>query len=500
MELQRFFDHWNLKEHPFQAEEARNDSVYNRMLEGAITHPDFAKIYGDPANPSTTIVFGEKGSGKTAMRLMIQNRIEQYNAECGDGKAFLVYHDDLNPTLDRLARHLKVSDPMKTLAAVTLADHQDAILSEAVTRVIDEALASIDQAKRKKLRKSLRRMDRQKRMDLATLALLYDQPRSGETADRWNRLRRILRVGTSWNKGAHSAMTITLGVIALVGVVGWYFFDPESWEMIALAVLGGLGFIAVGFWKLLRAWRNSRLGRRLVKEVRVVEHPPQAITARLWDLRESSVQAQPLPSKGDQDTRYDLTSRLLSILNELGYSSLVVLVDRIDEPMMVNGEAERMKLILWPMMNNKFLQQQRIGIKMLIPIEMSQMLAGESSDFRRQARLDKQNVVNPLKWTGVTLYDLCSWRFSNCQKDAAEKRPLEDLFSDDVNHDELVEALDQMHQPRDAFKFLYAVIAEYCNNTPSETDQFTIPKATLDFVRRAQSQRLVDLYRGSGTA
>ena len=159
-----------------------------------------------------------------------------------------------------------------------------------------------------------------------------------------------------------------------------------------------------------------------------------------------------------------------------------------------------MKLVLWPMMNNKFLQQHGIGIKMLLPIEMSQMLAGESSDFRRQARLDKQNMVNPLKWTGITLYDLCSWRFANCQETGGEKRALEDLFADDVTHDDLVEALDQMHQPRDAFKFLYAVIAEYCNNTPAETEGMRIPKATLDFVRRAQSQRLVELYRGSGTA
>ena len=458
------------------------------------------RIYGDPSSPSTTIVFGEKGSGKTAMRLMIQSRIDEYNADRKEGRVFLVCYDDLNQTLDRLAGVMRTKDRSKALQSLCLSDHQDAILAQAVTDLLDSVLNSKDRSELKKRRKALKRMSLQKRMDFATLALLYDQPRSGESSERWRQLKRILKVGTSWNRGAHSAMSITLGLVAVVGFVGWYFFDSQAWEFIVAVLFGSLGFLGSGFWWLARSWRYGRLARRLAKEVRIGQYPRDSMSRKLWDLNEERMAGQPLPEKGDQDIRYDLTNRFVHVLKEIGFSSLVVLVDRIDEPMMVNGEPERMKLVLWPMMNNKFLQQQDIGIKMLLPVEMSQLLAGESSEFRRQARLDKQNVVNPLRWTGITLYDLCSSRFRNCRIEGAETCALEDLFTDEVTRDDLVEALDQMHQPRDAFKFLYAIIADFCNNTSAEGTDFRIPKATLDFVRRTQSDRLVELYRGAGTA
>src|SRR5215510_9758720 len=106
MNLAQFFDHWQIVENPFKGEEARHDSVFVRIglrggpeslspgrapapsADGALpstqdsrtqdsgrstpaTHSDFDKILGDLARPSTAIVFGEKGSGKTAIRLQI---------------------------------------------------------------------------------------------------------------------------------------------------------------------------------------------------------------------------------------------------------------------------------------------------------------------------------------------------------------------------------------------------------------------------------------------
>jgi hypothetical protein len=43
-------------------------------------HSDFDKILGDLSRPSTSIVFGEKGSGKTAIRLQIADRVARHNA------------------------------------------------------------------------------------------------------------------------------------------------------------------------------------------------------------------------------------------------------------------------------------------------------------------------------------------------------------------------------------------------------------------------------------
>ena len=53
-----------------------------------------------------------------------------------------------------------------------------------------------------------------------------------------------------------------------------------------------------------------------------------------------------------------------------------------------------------------------------------------------------------------------------------------------------------MHQPRDAFKFLYQCIQEHCSNVTEEQEQWRIPKLVLDAVRKQQSERVQMMYRG----
>src|SRR3954463_628277 len=110
MNISQFFEHWRIVENPFRGEEARHDTVFARVgfngaapataapasggpvavdaapqnggsaeararIEPATHHSDFDKIIGELGRPSTAIVFGEKGSGKTAIRLQIAERI-----------------------------------------------------------------------------------------------------------------------------------------------------------------------------------------------------------------------------------------------------------------------------------------------------------------------------------------------------------------------------------------------------------------------------------------
>jgi hypothetical protein len=91
MNVSHFFDHWGIAENPFRGEEARHDTVFARMSfvggaggsgGGSIgcvalgsVHSDFEKILGEMTRPSTSVVFGEKGSGKTAIRMQIEDRI-----------------------------------------------------------------------------------------------------------------------------------------------------------------------------------------------------------------------------------------------------------------------------------------------------------------------------------------------------------------------------------------------------------------------------------------
>jgi hypothetical protein len=175
---------------------------------------------------------------------------------------------------------------------------------------------------------------------------------------------------------------------------------------------------------------------------------------------------------------------------------VLIVIDRVDEPTLISGDPDRMRALIWPMFNNKFLQQEGVGVKMLLPIELRHALFKESSAFFQEARLDKQNMVERLTWTGAMLYDLCDARLKACRDAGAGPISLLDLFAEDLTAKDLVDALDQMHQPRDAFKFLYACMAEHCSNVTAEQEQWKIPRLVVESVKKQQADRVQQLYRG----
>jgi len=54
----------------------------------------------------------------------------------------------------------------------------------------------------------------------------------------------------------------------------------------------------------------------------------------------------------------------------------------------------------------------------------------------------------------------------------------------------------EMHQPRDAFKFLYRCVSEHCSCVTRDDKNVRIPKAVLDMVRKQEAERVQQLYRG----
>ncbi len=498
MQLESFFEHWHIVENPFRAEEARHDPVFARILDQSPNHPDFDKVFGEPDRPSAGIVFGEKGSGKTALRLLMEQRIDQHNAANSDRLAWVVRYDDLNPVLDRLAkrRSRRRDSDRKLLDDFRLVDHMDAILSLATTRLVDVVLGEQEAPTRGDARKRARKMPRAKRVDLAVLAALYDQPRTGDRIERWSRLARTLRLG--WFSAA--AIVKWVGLIALIGAVAlggtlWLYDGAETMETVLIGALAA-GAVLLALACALRYGRLCKLTGRIRRELRAVDCSPAGLRAGLGVLGLRDVTTRPLPLPGDNDSRYQLTGRLLGVLEPLGYVSMIVLVDRVDEPAIVNGETERMKALVWPMLNNKFLQQDRVAVKMMLPLELRHRLHREGAEFFQQARLDKQHMIDRLTWSGPLLYDLCSRRLEACRKTSEQSLTLTDLFEEDVSAQDLIDALDQMHQPRDAFKFLYHVLQEHCSNVPEDRPAWRIPRLTLEVVRKQQSQRVQELYRG----
>src|SRR5438067_13445952 len=79
MKVQDFLEHHGIGRNPFAEEDAQTDPVFKEFCIDSTFHPSWDKVYGDPAEPATSIIFGEKGSGKTAMRLQLARHLERHN-------------------------------------------------------------------------------------------------------------------------------------------------------------------------------------------------------------------------------------------------------------------------------------------------------------------------------------------------------------------------------------------------------------------------------------
>ena len=79
MKIQEFLEHHGIEGNPFAEEDAQNDTVFKRTCLESTFHPGWDKIYGSPEDPSTSIVFGEKGAGKTALKLQMVRQFERHN-------------------------------------------------------------------------------------------------------------------------------------------------------------------------------------------------------------------------------------------------------------------------------------------------------------------------------------------------------------------------------------------------------------------------------------
>ena len=79
MNIQSFLEHHGIVRNPFAEEDAQTDQVFKEYCISSAYHPIWDKVYGDPKEPSTSIIFGPKGSGKTEMSLQIDRHLGRYN-------------------------------------------------------------------------------------------------------------------------------------------------------------------------------------------------------------------------------------------------------------------------------------------------------------------------------------------------------------------------------------------------------------------------------------
>ena len=180
MKIQDFLEHHGIGRNPFAEEDAKSDKVFKDHCIINTYHPIWDKVYGDPSEPTTSVVFGEKGSGKTAICLQIARHVDSYNQEHPEECVFVIHYDDFNPFLDRFRDQIpgRNATADKVLQQWKLWDHMDAILTAGVTGLVDDLMET--PATRVRTSGGVQpqlscRLDRHQMRDLLLLTACYDE-------------------------------------------------------------------------------------------------------------------------------------------------------------------------------------------------------------------------------------------------------------------------------------------------------------------------------------
>jgi hypothetical protein len=495
MKVQQLLAHHGVKENPFGQEDAQSDQVFKRHCLEGTHHPAWDKIFGSPEEPATAVVFGEKGSGKTALRLQIVDQIARYNREHPNSRVLVIEYDDLNPFLDCFRDRLfgRQRRPERALASWRLWDHMDAILTLGVSRVVDGLLAPAAGGADGSAPLQLEALTRLERRDLLLLAAFYDRSLAMPRKQRWNALRRKLRYRswpTEWDRALGIAVTLAAaGVLAYYGNLTKLFDSVQPWLIILAGWLPWLYRHGMLLWK---SWQVRR-------QVRITQHHPNLLRQLLSKIPQKELLDQPVPNKDRSDDRYELLNKFQSVLRPLGYAGTIVLVDRVDEPHLINGAVERMRDLLWPMFDNKFLKHPGIGFKLLLPVEVSFHLAREDREFFERSRLDKQNLIRSLEWTGQSLYDVANDRLRACAEPGGARPSFRNLFDESVTEPELIASVERLRVPRHLFKFVYRLLVDHCNRYTDDNPRWTIARETLQSTLALYLRDLQEFDRGQGT-
>ena len=479
MKLHDFLVHHGMTANPFADEDAQTDPVFQGPCRTSTFHPNWDKVYGDPTNPATSIVFGEKGAGKTAMRIQIAEQVKQHNGANPDEQAFVIEYDDFNPFLDRFADRLsgrKRRDPAKVLSEWKLWDHMDAILSLGVTSVVDRLLGASQPSgsSANQLPSDFsKRLDRFQKRDLLLLAACYDNSLTEAFQSRWYRLRRKLWYMPWQNWGMRG-----IGLAVKAAVIAYVFWWQRDWKLM-LTVWPWL-IMALGWapW-MAQVWRWWMQAFGVSRHLRCVTRDVNPLRQVFMQFSGRDINGQPLPNKMRTDDRYELLYKFQGVLKACGFSGIVVLVDRVDEPHLINGSLENMRGLVWSMLDNKFLKQPGLGMKLLLPIELADFVPDEDHDFYQRARLDKQNMIPSLEWTGQSLYDLANARVVGCGEE--NRAPgLRDLFAAEIEDARLIEAFASLRVPRQLFKFLYRVLVAHCQAHVDSSPSWKVAPGTFE--------------------
>ena len=491
--------HWGLEEDPFVQQDADKDPVLPRVPAEAV-HSSFDRLYGDPRMPGPGVVFGEKGSGKSGLRLAMRRRLEG-----DDSRSFLVEYTEFDAFLNEARKADRLppngaKTPRRVVERFGLADHLDGILSLGVSRLSREIVEGSHPAARGLVPKQ--------KATLLTLAALFSRSDELSGVELHSALRRAIRARRPLAFARRGAMLalLLLGALFLMDAHLDLPFEagriPRP-SVDAQTVAGGALIGAAALWAAARRlWLRGR-SSVAIRAIRVVPRDPEPLARLLQAVPASIRRDLALPDGSSVGSRLMLLQRFVALLRELGWDSFYVLMDRVDEATMLSGRAQLMRPFVEPLLEHRLLQFEGLALKLFLPIELSRLYLGASPEELKTMRLDKANTVPELRWTGQELAQVASQRLvavraQSVEADAPGAR-LADYFDVEITEDELRGTLAELGTPRLAFGFLGAVLAEHARDLSDGLDEddprWRVPRRRFDLLRASWLDRARGLRR-----
>ncbi|MCF7983446.1 MAG: hypothetical protein K9L70_03505 [Thiohalocapsa sp.] len=430
--MAQFLRSHGLVRNPFIEEEAQNDKVFEDLVNEAgytFNHQAWDKFFGDPPGRGTSMIFGVKGSGKSALRLALEKNIGHFNSGHSE-RILLLSYDDFNGFLEAFKRKLeqdRTRTSAVTLQDFALAQHLDAILVCGMESLLSE-LKAVDLP--------LDHLEEYQRHDLMMLMAFY---LSGPP-DRYNRSisalsRKLLQRGAFKRMGR-----------GLEGLLG--------------------GLFTLGLAPISASLFYRGVARSAAREIVVRDRDARDIERALKGIPRGYLKDQDVKRKGwryDDDVRRLFLSKFIDCALALGYRQIVVVMDKVDEPSLINGDREKMEAFVWPLWNNRILQlHPNLSFKMLLPRQLYESVRKATSEKANIARFDKQKIIYPFRWGDKQLFDVMSDRLRICRADPSEPYPLDRLFDSSIQRSEVLGILDKLRQPRFVLNYLYRLLAETC--------------------------------------
>jgi hypothetical protein len=133
----------------------------------------------------------------------------------------------------------------------------------------------------------------------------------------------------------------------------------------------------------------------------------------------------------------------------------------------------------------------------MLPAELTPFIEREDREFYQRARLDKQNLIPSLEWTGEALYDVANARLQACAE--GDTTPtLQQFFDPSLSPQRVVDALRTLRVPRDLFKFIYRLFVAHCHAYSDQAPKWTISSETFESVLAIYHRGQEAAVRGLG--